>query len=588
MSLLPDPVPSKETLVAQVEALLSLVERQRLFIGSMRASNFWKVRDRVFDVLQRLGIRRDPLPLPSTEDVRIESAALGDPYQLFRAAHAKSEYELDTIRAIVRLSAVTDAFDVLIDTANDRTNRIETTLASLRDQLYPYWNVHVVMGGTAAPSRAGTFAVLLEAGDILEPDALLSMLLRFADGADIVYTDSDVLESDGVPRNPYFKPDWSPETLLTRNYVGRLCAFRSETFVLSGETAGGFSAARWYDALLRASEQTDRIVHVPQVLVHTVPEPDVTESLVPIVRDALERRGERANLVETACGIDVRFDVPGTERVSIVIPTRDRADLLARCLSSVYERTAYDHFDVVVVDNGSREDATRVLLDGWSARQPGRFSVVRDDEPFNFSRLINRAVRESAGSAIVMLNNDTEVISPNWLCAMLGQARRAPIGAVGALLLFEDETIQHAGVIVGGVLGLAGHAFRLLTVDDARAHGALELDTNYLAVTGACLMVARAKYEQVGGLDESFAVAYNDVDFCAKLHDAGYRNVVVPRARLFHYESKTRGADDTSAKRERGIRESEAFRLRWPQWVARDPYYNPNLTLSAENFSLQL
>ncbi len=555
----------------------------------MRASNFWKVRDRVFDVLHRLGIRRDPLPMPSTDDVRIESAALGDPYQLFRAAHAKSEYELDTIRAIVRLSAVTDAFDVLIGTANDRANRIATTLASLRDQLYPHWNAHVMTDGTPAPSRVGTFAVFLEAGDILEPDALLSMLLRFADGADIVYTDSDVLELDGVPRNPYFKPDWSPETLLTRNYVGRLCAFRSKLLVACGGATGAFNAARWYDSLLRASEHTDRIVHVPQVLVHTVPPSrDVRESLVPFVRAALERRGEDANLIETACGIDVRFDVPGTERVSIVIPTRDRADLLARCLSSVYERTAYGNFDVVVVDNGSREEETRALLDAWTARQPGRFTVVRDDEPFNFSRLINRAVRRSVGSAIVMLNNDTEVISPEWMRRMLGQAQRETIGAVGALLLFEDETIQHAGVILGGVLGLAGHAFRLLSVENARAHGALELDTNYLAVTGACLMVARSKYEQVGGLDESFAVAYNDVDFCAKLHDAGYRNVVVPRARLFHYESKTRGADDTSAKRERGIRESEAFRLRWPQWAARDPYYNPNLTLSAENFSLQL
>ena len=186
-----------------------------------------------------------------------------------------------------------------------------------------------------------------------------------------------------------------------------------------------------------------------------------------------------------------------------------------------------------------------------------------------------------------MLNNDTEVIAGDWMTAMLGQARRPQIGAVGALLLYGDGTIQHAGVVLGGVLTLAGHAYRFLDPAREATNERLVLDTNYLAVTGACLMVARSKYLEVGGLDEALAVSYNDVDFCLKLRAAGYRNVMVPRARLYHYESKSRGRDDTKRKVALASSESQAIRTRWPEWSRRDPYYNPNLTLDVEDFSVQ-
>ena len=188
---------------------------------------------------------------------------------------------------------------------------------------------------------------------------------------------------------------------------------------------------------------------------------------------------------------------------------------------------------------------------------------------------------------VVLLNNDTEIIAPDWMTAMLGQARRPLIGAVGALLLYADGTIQHAGVVLGGVLSLAGHAFRFCDPDGATASDRLTLDTNYLAVTGACLMVGREKYLAVGGLDEDLVITYNDIDFCLKLRAAGYRNVMVPRARLYHYESKSRGRDDTRRKMDIAVRESGEIRKRWPEWSRRDPYYNPNLTLGAEDFSVR-
>ena len=283
----------------------------------------------------------------------------------------------------------------------------------------------------------------------------------------------------------------------------------------------------------------------------------------------------------------MRFAVPGDERVCVIVPTRDRADLLGPCIASVFERTAYRNFEVLVVDNGSRDAATRELLASWERREPERFRVLRDPAPFNYSRLNNEAVRATSAPFVLLLNNDTEVIAPEWMEAMLGQARRPQVGAVGALLLYGDGTVQHAGVVLG-ILGLAGHAHRFLPGNTTGYHGGLELDTNYLAVTGACLMVEKRKYHEAGGLDESLAVSYNDVDLCLKLHRAGYRNVFVPRARLYHYESKSRGGDDTPAKVARAMEEVGTIRKRWPECAARDPYYNPNLTVDAEDFGLRL
>ncbi len=283
----------------------------------------------------------------------------------------------------------------------------------------------------------------------------------------------------------------------------------------------------------------------------------------------------------------MRFTVPGDERVCVIVPTRDRSDLLRPCIASVFERTAYRNFEMLVVDNGSREPATQELFAEWEGREPARFRVLHDPAAFNYSRLNNEAVRATDAQFVLLLNNDTEVISPDWMEAMLGQARRPAVGAVGAMLLYPDGTVQHGGIVLG-ILGLAGHAHRFQPANARGYHGSLALDTNYLAVTGACLMIEKVKYEQVGGLDESLAVSYNDVDLCLKLHHNGYRNVFVPRARLRHDESKTRGHDDTPIKVARAMDEVAMIRRRWPDVASRDPYYSPNLTVDAEDFGLRL
>jgi O-antigen biosynthesis protein len=606
---------SRDALLAQVAFLYPLVQRQRRTIEAMRVSRFWRLRDAWFAAKRRFGVgpEADPVGLPTTEDRAVEMAALGDPYQLFREHHRLRFEDVERMRAMARFLPKQIAFGIVIDARGGSPDGARASLRSLRDQVYQHWTAQVLVddGPDAASadelrtlaaedarivlvppggSRFGDADVVgaLETHDRLEPHALFEFALALQDGADVVYCDEDRVGENGVPHDPWFKPDWSPETLLNRDYVGALCVIRRALLERVGGVRDVFESARWYEALLRVSEQTDRVVHIAQILCHRHERNVIDRSDQELaVEVALRRRGEAAVLEQIGAGVDVRFTVPGDERVCVIIPTRDRADLLGPCISALFERTAYRNFEVLVVDNGSREPQTAELLAHWENARPGRFRVLRDPSPFNYSRLNNEGVRAAGTPFVVLLNNDTEVLAPGWMDAMLGQARRAQIGAVGALLLYGDGTVQHSGIVLG-ILGLAGHAHRFLPATAAGYHGALHLDTNYLAVTGACLMVETRKYWEVGGLDESLAVSYNDVDLCLKLRRAGYRNVFAARAHLFHHESKSRGTDDTPAKVARAMEEVEAIRTRWPAWAVRDPYYNPNLTVDAEDFGLRL
>ena len=605
---------SRDELLAQVAYLYPLVQRQRRTIEAMRVSRFWRLRDAWFAARRRFGIGPpdDPVRISEVDVREVELAALGDPYQLFREHHRLRGEDVARMRAMVRFLPKQVAFGLVIDARGRGTEGIASTLRSLRDQVYERWTAAVLIDGddvtgaaelhtlaeeeprlrvlTAEGDRFGGADVVgaLDPYDRLEPHALFEFALALQDDTDVVYSDEDRVDDRGIPGDPWFKPDWSPETLLTRDYVGRLCVMRRELLERSGGVRDVFEGAKWYEALLRVTELTDRVVHVAQVLCHrhqrnTVAAPELALA----VEVALRRRGSPAQVRAAEPGVDVRFAVPGDERVCVIVPTRDRADLVAPCIESLFARTAYRNFEVLVVDNGSREPATHELLAGWERREPARFRVLRDPSPFNYSRLNNEAARATSAPYLVLLNNDTEVVSPDWMEAMLGQARRPEVGAVGALLLYADGTVQHGGVVLG-ILGLAGHAHRYLPGNTGGYHGALQFDTNYLAVTGACLMVEKRKFFEVGGLDEALAVSYNDVDLCLKLYRSGYRNVFVPRAKLHHYESKSRGGDDTPAKVARAMEEVETIRKRWPLWAASDPYYNPNLTIDAEDYGLRL
>ena len=603
---------SRDALLAQVAYLYPLVQRQRRTIDAMRVSRFWRLRDRWFAMKRRFGIgpSEDPVRLSEDGAREVELAALGDPYQLFREHHRLRGEDVERMRATTRFLPKTVAFGLVIDARARGTDGVAATLRSLRDQVYERWSARLLID---APDEGAELAALaaddpriafvapggerfgdadvvgaLDPHDRLEPHALFELALALQDDADVVYSDEDRIDDRGVPGDPWFKPDWSPETLLTRDYAGRICVMRRALLEAAGGVRDVFETAKWYEALLRVTERTDRVVHVAQVLCHRHVANEVAKNdLALAVEVALRRRGEAATVRIADGGVDVRFAVSGEERVCVIVPTRDRAELLGPAIASIFQRTAYQNFELLLIDNGSRESATLELLAEWERREPHRFRVLRDAAPFNYSRLNNEAARATSAEFLLLLNNDTEVIAPDWMEALLGQARRPSIGAAGALLLYPDGTVQHGGVVLG-ILGLAGHAHRYLPTGTGGYHGALELDTNYLAVTGACLMVEKRKYFEVGGLDESLAVSYNDVDFCLKLHHAGYRNVFVPRAKLHHHESKSRGGDDTPAKVARAMEEVSQIRRRWPTWAVRDPYYNPNLTVDAEDFGLRL
>jgi GT2 family glycosyltransferase len=371
------------------------------------------------------------------------------------------------------------------------------------------------------------------------------------------------------------------------------------------ERVGGlrpeFGGSAEYDLVLRVSELTDRIHHIPHVLYHGrihggsassgADDPaKADQSALRAIAEALERRGEPGSVervTDHPGNYRVRYALRSTDKVSIVIPTRDHAADLDRCLRSIFEKSTYANFEIVLLDNGTSEPEALAALRLWALRAPDRITVVRYDVPFNFSALNNHAVRHTDGRYLLFLNNDTEVITADWIEALLEQAQRPAVGAVGALLLYEDRTIQHAGVVLR-IGGVAGHGHRHFDADAPGYHDTLRTTTNFSAVTGACMMMRRAVFDEVGGFDEAFAVAYNDVDICLRIRERGYRVVYVPHAVLYHFESKTRGTIDTPEKKARDDRERAIMQARWNSAEREDPYYNPNLSLTREDYSLRV
>lgn len=403
---------------------------------------------------------------------------------------------------------------------------------ALAGQIYRQWE----LPGKGEPLR-GDYVAFVDAADALAPDALAEVALQLAASPriDVLYTDDDEVAGDGSRSSPRFKPDWSPELLLSTEYVGGLLVVRRA--LLAGIPA---SVAR-HELLLRLAELTDRFAHVPRVLYH-------------------RRAGSEVDVQATPPFPD---DGP---RVAVLVPTRNRVELLSACLDSL-RSTSYRNYEVVVVDNESDDPATLHYLE----RCPETVLRIDTQGRFDFAQLLNRAVAAVDAEYILFLNNDTEVVHGRWLAQMVGYLGRAGVGAVGARLLFPDRTIQHAGVIHGLAHGLAGHAFAGLPEDDSGYLSYAALPRNCSAVTGACLLTRREVFLELGGFDEArFPVSYNDVDFCYRLVDAGHRIVYCPDAELIHHEGVSRGRNLDPGS-------PSAFRALHGQRV--DPYYNPNLSL---------
>lgn len=463
-------------------------------------------------------------------------------------------------------------------------------------------NGHIsAASNTALGLATGEYIGLIDHDDELHPLALHYVAEAIVGNrdCDLVFTDEDKIGPLGR-YDPYFKCELNYELLLAHNMVSHFGCYRAQRLRDIGGFREGFEGSQDYDLALRFIEGLEpaRIVHVPRVLYHWRASPGsmagtgeekpyALTAAQRAIAEHLERVGTPGEVLSTreAPGMNrVRFRVPDpAPEVCIVIPTRDRADLLAMCVDSVLSRTAYPRYSILIVDNGSREEATATLLARLQSEP--RVRVLRDDSEFNFSALNNRAVRQSGAEFVCLLNNDIEVLDGDWLDEMVGMGARPGVGAVGARLWYPDRTLQHAGVILG-VRGVASHAHKHLRKGQPGYFGRAVLHQAMSAVTAACLLVRRSIYEEVGGLDETFRIAFNDIDFCLRVRAAGYRNVWTPFAELVHHESASRGYETTPEKRERFDDEVRRMRERWGALLLNDPAYSPNLTLETEDFSL--
>ncbi|PPD41792.1 MAG: hypothetical protein CTY16_15550 [Methylobacter sp.] len=443
----------------------------------------------------------------------------------------------------------------------------------------------------------GEYIALLDHDDLLTPDALYEMVVAINHNSDldIIYSDEDKVDEWGVFSIPYYKPDWSPHSLWSRMYTCHLTVYRKSLMDSVGGFRVGFEGSQDYDLMLRCSEKTKHIHHIPKVLYHWRNHAESTASGegakdycsdagYMAITDTLSRRGLEATVDfvgKQRTAFWVKPSVIDSPLVDIIIPSRNGSDFLQTCLQSIFEKSTYQNFKVTVIDNNSDENSFFVLVDHWKKQEPLRFQVSRDESPFNFAAINNLAVQKTEGDYLVFLNNDTEIITEDWLEGLLGYAQLPEVGAVGTKLYYSDDTIQHAGVVTG-ISGIAGHAMKHAKRDAHGYFSNLELVTNYSVVTAACLMISREKFNAAGGFEEHLQVAFNDVDFCLKVRRQGLYNVFLPFVELYHYESKSRGYEDTPKKQERFEKEILFMRQRWGKSLDNDPFYSPWLTIEDE------
>jgi GT2 family glycosyltransferase len=548
----------------------------------------------------------------------------------------------DESRAVIRsrMDAIKykPLISVLMPTYNTKPEWLIEAIESVRGQIYPNWelciaddastnvellqllekfakqdsrikvhfdkvNGHISTASNSALRLAsGDYVALLDHDDLLSEDALYHVAKLINEKPDIalIYSDEDKVDVDGRRFDPYFKTDWNPDLFYSHNMFCHLGVFKRSLVNDVGGFRVGLEGSQDYDLTLRCIERIDvkQIAHLPLILYHWrvhVKSTSMSSDSKPYamiagaraINEHFQRTGVNGRVELFDYGYKPFYDLPTPPPfVSIIIPTRNSHTLVKQCIDSIHNISTYPSYEIILIDNGSDDFES---IQQWRLLEKQGVRVLRDDGPFNYSALNNRAAAIAVGEVLVLINNDTEVIEPKWLEIMVGHAVRPGIGPVGAKLLYPDNTIQHAGVVLGlgGQAGAAGHAHYKFPATSTGYLGRISLTSNFSAVTGACLAVRRDLYLKVGGLDEeNLRIAFNDVDFCLKLGELGYRCVYTPDAVLYHHESASRGAEDNPEKKARFKQESDWMRARWGRLIDNDPFYNPNLTLEFADFSL--
>lgn len=532
-------------------------------------------------------------------------------------------------------------FSVLIPTYNTEEKYLRACINSVIDQSYGNWelciaddcspsshvravldeyalkdkriktvyrkeNGHISKATNSALELAtGEFAALLDHDDTLAKDALYHMVEKINEQptAQIIYSDEDWIDTIGTRVRPHFKSDWNPDLFYSHNYITHLCVYKKELISSVGGLREGVEGSQDYDLLLRCISKINEkdILHIPRVLYHwraiegstalSAGEKSYSDDagLVALTEYFSARYPELASVVNADLPnmYKVNWNIPDpAPLVSLLMPTRDQKKVTEVAVRSILNKSTYTNFELLIIDNGSEKQETLDFFDTIQG-DDSRVKVVRYDAPFNYPAINNFGFEHAKGDLIGLINNDVEVITPEWLTELVSHASRPDIGCVGAKLYYENNSVQHGGVMIG-IGGVAGHSHRGCPRYESGYVGRLLMVQNLSAVTAACLLVKKSIYEEAKGLDETnLAVAFNDVDFCLKVQELGYRNLWTPFAELYHYESISRGYEDTPEKLERFDRESTYMKKRWKIFLeAGDPYYSRNLTLSREDFSL--
>ena len=454
---------------------------------------------------------------------------------------------------------------------------------------------------TALSITTGHWVAFLDHDDLLSETALFYVAKYISENpnAGLIYSDEDKLDEKGNRFDPYFKPDWNPDLFLSHNLICHLSVYKKSLVLRAGGFRVGYEGAQDYDLALRVSKflSVDQIGHIPRILYHWRSHRGSTalsgkekvyalEAGVKALNDHLKSSQIDGKAELTDFGMyRVRYELPSSQPlVSLIIPTRNGYSILKKCIDSIVNKTTYKTYEILVIDNGSDDSATLEYLANINRLK--NVKVLRDDGPFNYSALNNNAVRNCKSDFIALINNDVEVITPEWLSEMVSLAIQPGVGCVGARLWYPNDTLQHGGVILG-LGGVAGHSHKYLPKGHPGHFGRARLIQNFSAVTAACLLVRRKIYDEVGGFDEvNLTVAFNDVDFCLKILEKGYRNVWTPYAELYHHESISRGLEDSPKKIARFQSEINFIKEKWGSRLLVDPAYSPNLTLDAENFTI--
>lgn len=555
-----------------------------------------------------------------------------DSYKLWMKMHGPSPPELDEMWRKSAALLYQPKFSIVVQLFNAKEHWLRNSIESILAQAYTQWEVCLADDGSVRPDvqkvlqeyegkdrrirvlyrkeagatipawnnalslATGDFVCLMGSEDELSPNALFEFahLLNLYPNTDMIYTDEDKMDKEGRRFEPFFKPDWSPEYFESYMYIGHFACYRMGIAKKIGGFRSGYERAEDYDFVLRFVEQTEKILHIPKILYHAREVPPSTDSSVNTqgnrtnsIGRVLKERLERLRVTGTVipgpfegCS-NVRYDIKGNPLISIIIPSAGRSvqiqgksvDLLSNCINNIHEKSTYNNYEIIVVDNDDLRQST------VKAIKPKDCIFVHFKGPFNIAQKINLGAQYARGEYLLLLNDDTEVISPDWLTAMLQLAQRREIGAVGAKLYFEDGTIQHVGVTFIG--GLPDHIYRGFPGRFPGYFFSSAVNRNYLAVTGACLMTRKEVFKRVEGFNEDFAMNYNDIDYCLKVHEAGYRIVYASQAELFHYESKCR-------ERTVDPKEIYLFLRLWHFKTKQDPYYSIHLETRPPNFEIKV